>query len=363
MRKILHIDMDAFYASVEQRDNPAFRGKPVIVGGTPAQRGVVAACSYEARKFGIRSAMSSYKALQLCPSAILITPHFEKYEEASSLIHEVFSEYTNLIEPLSLDEAYLDVTDNYKHIPIATQIAKEIKQKIFEKTGLTASAGVSYCKFLAKIASGFKKPDGLTIVTPAKALEFIDKLPIGSFHGVGKVTEEKMFSLGIKTGADLRKKSLNFLSSHFGKSGDWFYSLARGIDESPVEPYRERKSIGREITLEKDITDMAKIFELLEELAFAVEKDLTSADKYGRTVTLKVKYHDFKQITRSISLNVRVRAGATILEQVLKLLKKTEAGKKKIRLLGISIHSFTEDAQKPQGKTQMRLPLNRLGDK
>lgn len=334
--------MDAFYASVEQRDNPGLKGKPVIVGGTVKERGVVAACSYEARKFGVHSAMSTARALTICPQAVLIHPNFKKYEEASSIMNKIFHEYTNLVEPLSLDEAYLDVTDNFMEIKSATVVAKEIKEKIRKQTGLTASAGVSYCKFIAKVASGFKKPDGLTVVTPERALDFIANLPIGSFHGVGKVTEKYMHGLNIRTGADLRKKTLGELQGYFGKSGAWFYDLARGIDDSPVEPNWIRKSIGRETTLAEDITDMKLIREILEELCFDVEKDLKNEDKKGRTITLKIKYHDFKQITRSITIDKLVQGGATINKYIQELLVKTEAGKKKIRLLGVSMHGFEE---------------------
>jgi DNA polymerase-4 len=353
-RKIIHIDMDAFYASVEQRDNPDFRGKPVIVGGTPKQRGVVAACSYEARKFGIHSAMATATALRMCQQAILVTPDFKKYSKASSEIHKIFHQYTDLVEPLFLDEAYLDVTENKLGMNSATQIASEIKEKIYEKTGLTASAGVSYCKFLAKIASGFKKPDGLTVVTPQKAISFIDNLPIGSFNGVGKVTEKNMLSLGIKNGLDLRKKPLNFLGEHFGKSGEWFYNLAHGIDDSPVISNWDRKSMGREETYPEDILDINEIKKYLEQLCFDVEKDLRSEDLKGRTITLKIKYLDFKQITRSVTIGRAVQSGATIYGHILKLLEKTLAGKKKIRLFGVSIHNFGDP---PEKKGQLDLPL------
>lgn len=353
-RKIIHIDMDAFYASVEQRDSPDLRGKPVIVGGTPQQRGVVAACSYEARKFGIHSAMATVTALRLCPQAVLVTPDFKKYTKASAEIHKIFHQYTDLVEPLSLDEAYLDVTENKLEITSATQMAREIKEKIYEKTGLTASAGVSYCKFLAKIASGFKKPDGLTVVTPEKAISFIEKLPVSSFNGVGKVTEKNMLSLGIKSGLDLRKKSLDFLGEHFGKSGSWFYNLARGIDDSPVISNWDRKSMGREETYPEDILDINEIRKYLEQLCFDVEKDLRSEDLKGRTITLKIKYLDFRQITRSITIGRAVQSGATIYGHILKLLEKTLAGKKKIRLLGVSVHNFGDA---PEKKGQLDLPL------
>jgi len=354
IRKIIHIDMDAFYASVEQRDNPALRGKPMIVGGTPKQRGVVAACSYEARKFGIHSAMATATALRLCPKAELVIPDFKKYTEASSQIHKIFHEYTDMVEPLSLDEAYLDVTENKLEIKSATQIAKEIKQKIYEKTRLTASAGVSYCKFLAKIASGYKKPDGLTVVTPEKAISFIEKLPVGSFHGVGKVTEKKMLSLGIKSGLDLRKKSPDFLTEHFGKSGAWFHDLSRGIDDSAVISNWDRKSMGREETYPEDILDINEIKKYLEQLCFDVEKDLRKENLKGRTITLKVKYMDFKQVTRSVTIGKAIQSGATIYGHILALLEKTLAGKKKIRLLGVSMHNFGDTQDK---KGQLDLPL------
>ncbi len=332
--------MDAFYASVEQRERPELKGKPIIVGGRPQDRGVVATCSYEARKFGIHSAMASSQALRLCPKAVLIEPRFDLYEKASSEINEIFHEYTDLVEPLSLDEAYLDVTENKKGMPLAYRIAKEIKRKIYEKTGLTASAGVSFNKFIAKVASGFKKPDGLTVVVPEDAESFIAKLPIGSFYGVGKVTEKRMLELGIKNGADLKGKTIEELTEYFGKGGEWFYNLARGIDESPVQPYYERKSIGREVTLPKDILDRMEIEELLEDLSFEVERILKSYGTEGRTITLKIKYFDFKQITRSVSLPEPVSGAAIIFREVKKLLDKTEAGEKRIRLAGISVSNF-----------------------
>ena len=349
--------MDAFYAAVEQREHPELRGKPVIVGGSPQGRGVVATCSYEARKFGIHSAMATSRALRLCPEAILIFPHFDLYVAASNEINKIFHEYTDLVEPLSLDEAYLDVTENKPGIPYAVQIARQIKRKIFLKTHLTASAGVSYNKFLAKVASGFKKPDGLTVVLPEQAGDFIDKLPIGSFYGVGKVTEKYMLSLGIKTGADLKKKSVEELTALFGKSGMWFYNLARGIDNSPVETYRERQSIGREVTLSSDIINMNQIKSILQELAFEVEKLLLEYGEEGRTITLKIKYYDFKQITRSISLEQFIQSREALFENVEKLLAKTDAGIKKIRLLGISVSNFNHDHEKEEETSEMTLPF------
>ncbi len=357
IRKIIHIDMDAYYASVEQRENPGLLGKPVIVGGKPEERGVVSTCSYEARKFGIHSAMSTVKALRLCPTAILVSPHFDLYVKISSDINKIFHEYTDLVEPMSLDEAYLDVTENKKGMPYAVKIAREIKKEIFHKTRLTASAGVSYNKFLAKVASGYKKPDGLTIVLPEDAQEFIDKLPIGNFYGVGKVTEKVMLSLGIRTGLDLRLKSIEELTYHFGKSGIWFYNLSRGIDESPIEAYRERQSIGREITLMQDITDMNMIKEILEEIAFEVETMLKENNEKGKTLTLKIKYSDFKSITRSVTIDNPTDSATKIFIEIEKLLLKTEAGFKKIRLLGISVSNFHPEMKKPRISIQLNLPF------
>ena len=348
-RKIIHIDMDAFYASVEQRDNPSLKGKPVIVGGKPGDRGVVAACSYEARKFGVRSAMSTAKAVRLCPSAVIIKPDFTKYTAVSRVIHEVFTEYTDLIEPVSLDEAYLDVTENKKNTDSATQIAGEIRSKIRERTGLTASAGVSYNKFIAKVASDENKPDGITVVRPEDADRFISSLPIRKFHGIGKVTEKKMAALGIRTGADLKKHEKQRLIGHFGKAGGYFYDLARGVDNSPVEPDGERKSLGKEITLREDIDEQERIIEILEKIAFEVEHGLKEEKLKGKTITLKVKYHDFESITRAKSLDGYFDDADTMMDTSRELLKKTKAGKKKIRLLGISVSNF-ENAGNRQKK-------------
>jgi DNA polymerase-4 len=304
VRKIIHIDMDAFYASVEQRDRPEIEGKPVIVGGDPNSRGVVAACSYEAREFGIHSAMPSATAYKLCPEAVFIRPRFDAYRAVSSEIREIFYEYTDLVEPLSLDEAFLDVTENFKGMPSATLIAREIRKKIYEKTGkLTASAGVSFNKFLAKVASDINKPDGITVITPEMADEFIDKLPIRNFFGVGKVTEEKMLNLGIKTGADLKKYKKEQLIQIFGKSGGYFYDIAHGMDDRPVEPNRIRKSIGKETTFSEDIDDTDQMIEILDDIAVKLENSLIKREAKGRTITLKVKYFDFQSITRSITID------------------------------------------------------------
>ena len=359
IRKIIHIDMDAFYASVEQRDRPELKGKPVIVGGDPQSRGVVAACSYEARKFGVHSAMAASTAYRLCPDAVFIRSRFDVYRAVSAQIREIFCEYTDLVEPLSLDEAFLDVTNNYKGMASATLIAREIKKKIYDRTGsLTASAGVSFNKFLAKVASDMNKPDGITVITPDMADEFIDKLPIRKFFGVGRVTEEKMLNLGIKTGADLKKYKKEELIQIFGKSGRYFYDIAHGLDDRPVEPNRIRKSIGKETTFSEDIDDRDKMFEILDEIAVKLEDSLMKRDAKGRTVTLKVKYFDFKSVTRSVTIDEPADSAAVIMKYVRPLLAKTEAGERKVRLLGISISNF-DDQEADYAKVckQIQLPL------
>jgi len=361
IRKIIHIDMDAFYASVEQRDRPELKGKPVIVGGDPQSRGVVAACSYEARKFGIHSAMASSTAYKLCPDAVFIRTRFDAYRAVSTQIREIFCEYTDLVEPLSLDEAFLDVTENHKGIPSATLIAQEIKEKIFQRTcGLTSSAGVSFNKFIAKVASDINKPDGIAVITPDMADEFIDRLPIRKFFGVGKVTEEKMLSHGIKTGADLKKYRKEQLIQLFGKSGSYFYNIAHGYDDRPVEPNRIRKSIGKETTLSEDIDDTDQMLEILENIADRLENSLIKREAKGRTVTLKIKYFDFQSITRSITIDEPADTAAVIVKHIKPLLSKTEAGEKKVRLLGISISNF-DDQESNIGKVckyrQLPLPL------
>jgi DNA polymerase-4 len=358
IRKIIHIDMDAFYASVEQRDRPGIKGKPVIVGGDPNSRGVVAACSYEAREFGIHSAMASAAAYRLCPEAVFIRPRFDVYRAVSSQIREIFYGYTDLVEPLSLDEAFLDVTENYKGMPSATIIARELKKKIFQRTdGLTSSAGVSFNKFLAKVASDINKPDGITVITPDMADEFIDKLPIRKFFGVGKVTEEKMLNLGIKNGGDLKKYKQEQLIQIFGKSGRYFYDIAHGLDDRPVEPNRIRKSIGKETTFSEDINDTDQMLEILDDIAVKLENSLMKRDAKGRTITLKVKYFDFQSITRSATVDESADNAAVIMKHIRQLLSKTEAGIKKVRLLGISISNF-EDQKTSVGKhRQIPLPF------
>jgi len=358
IRKIIHIDMDAFYASVEQRDRPEFRGKPVIVGGDPQSRGVVAACSYEARKSGVHSAMPAVTAYRLCPEAVFVRPRFDVYRAVSARLREIFYEYTDLVEPLSLDEAFLDVTENHKNAPSATLIAREIKQKIFQRTGgLTSSAGVSFNKFLAKVASDINKPDGITVITPETADAFIAALPIRKFFGVGKVTEEKMLNLGIKTGADLKRYSKAQLIQIFGKSGGYFFDIAHGLDDRPVEPNRIRKSIGKETTFSEDLDDRDQMIEILENIAAKLENALLKKDAKGRTITLKVKYFDFQSVTRSTTIDQPVDSAAVIMEYVRPLLAKTEAGNKKVRLLGISVSNF-DDRDVSAGRCrQLPLPL------
>ena len=306
MRKIIHIDMDAFYASVEQRDNPELRGKPVAVGGS-RERGVVAAASYEARKFGVHSAMPSITAKRKCPDLIFVKPRFDAYKAISLQIREIFAEYTPIIEPLSLDEAYLDVTENLKGIVSATQIAEEIRARIRAETELTASAGVSYNKFLAKLASDHRKPDGLFVITPKMGPEFVETLPVRKFHGVGPATAAKMARLGIKTGLDLRAQTLDFLQQHFGKAGSYYYWAARGVDERPVRADRTRKSVGAENTFPADLFTYEAARDALREIVDKVWGYCEGSGIRGRTVTLKVKFANFQQITRSRTGQMQIR--------------------------------------------------------
>lgn len=348
--KIIHLDMDAFYAAIEQRDNPSLRGKPVIVGGDPDRRGVVSTCSYEARKYGVRSAMPSKTALRLCPHAVFVYPRFDAYKEASRQFMNICIEYTDLIEPLSLDEAFLDVTENKKNIRSATHIAQEIRRKIFSETGLTASAGVSYNKFLAKTASEINKPDGLAVIKPGEAEKFLETLRIGKFFGVGKVSEKKMIALGINNGLDLKNTDLEKLTKHFGKAGRFYYDIVRGIDNRPVCPYRERKSYGREITLDEDIINMDQIHSILREIAEELEAAFERKNLRGKTITLKVKYFDFQLSTRSTTVDNPAYTADAIMEEILRLLKYTEAGIKKVRLLGISISNFENEDEECREK-------------
>jgi len=341
-RKIIHIDMDAFYASVEQRDHPEYRGKPVIVGGSPNSRGVVATASYEARKFGVRSAMSSRRAVQLCPDGIFVYPRFDVYKEVSRHIREIFSRYTDLIEPLSLDEAYLDVSVDKQGIGSAIEIAKLIKQAIKEELRLTASAGVSVNKFVAKIASDMNKPDGLTFIGPSQITNFMEQLPVEKFHGVGKVTAEKMKKMGLHTGADLKRLSENEMKQYFGKPGGFYYRIVRGIDEREVQPHRETKSAGAEDTFPVDLTEIEDMNRELERIGALVTTRLKRHNLKGRTITLKVKYSDFKQITRNQSLSFATDDQELIVNTAKQLLAAVDHEDKAIRLLGISLSNFGE---------------------
>lgn len=352
-RKIIHIDMDAFFASVEQRDNPDLRGKPVVVGGSPDKRGVVAAASYEARKYGIRSAMSSFQAAKRCPHLIFVKGRFDVYRQVSRQIREVFYDYTDLVEPLSLDEAYLDVTENRKNSPSATWIAQEIRQRIVEATQLTASAGVSYNKFLAKMASDVNKPDGICVIEPHQAEAFLDQLPIGKFYGIGKVTAAKMKGLGIHTGADLKTWPEDRLVAEFGKAGRFYWRIVRGEDGRPVCPVRVRKSVGAECTFERDLDDIADMRRELAPLIDDVLAGMKHLGRYGRTLTLKVKYHDFQQITRSRTVAERIKDRNVMIALSHELLASTEAGERPVRLLGVSISNLedTADTAEPRQLT------------
>lgn len=350
LKKIIHIDMDAFFASVEQLDFPEYRGKPLAVGGSK-DRGVVAAASYEARKYGVYSAMPSKTAYQKCPHIIFTPPRFERYKEVSSQIHAIFHEYTDLVEPLSLDEAYLDVTENKKGIASATLIAKAIRKEIKEKTGLTASAGISINKFLAKIASDYQKPDGITLIGPEKALSFLEKLEIDKFFGVGKVTAKKMHALGIHTGADLKEWSKERLILKFGKSGGFYYNIVRGEDPRTVNPNRIRKSLGAENTFDVDIIEIEDMKMALDPILQTVHRRLEKAATFGKTLTLKVKFKDFSQITRSITKEEPITDPDLIKELTFQLLEQIEWDDfpKGVRLLGVTNSNFEHDEdEKPK---------------
>ncbi|MEW7277987.1 DNA polymerase IV [Aquimarina sp. 2201CG1-2-11] len=337
-KKIIHVDMDAFYASVEQMDNPDLKGKPLAVGGG-GKRGVVSAASYEARKFGVRSAMSGAMARRLCPDLIFVRPRYERYQEISSKIRKIFFEYTDLVEPLSLDEAYLDVTKNKKGNPSATLIAQEIRQQILEKVGLTASAGISISKFVAKIASDYNKPNGQKTVDPEEVIEFLEELDVKKFYGVGKVTRDKMYQMGIYTGKDLKSKTEEFLTQHFGKSGGHYFRIVRGIHLSEVKPNRERKSLAAERTFTENISSEIYMLERLQSIAEELQKRLKRSKVSGRTVTLKIKYSDFSLQTRSKTLPYYV-SDATILLETAKELLYQDTMKDSVRLLGISLSNL-----------------------
>ena len=354
IRKIIHIDMDAFYASVEQRDDPVLRAQPVAVGGR--ERGVVMAASYEARKFGVRSAMPSATAKRLCPELVFVRPRFDVYKEVSRQIREIFLDYTPLVEPLSLDEAYLDVTDNLKGMPLASDVAREIRNRILERTGLTASAGISYNKFLAKLASDHRKPNGQTVIPPERGPAFVEGLAVAKFHGVGPKTAEKMNRLGIHTGADLREQSLEFLEQYFGRAGQWYYAIARAQDDRPVVPDRPRKSVGSETTFMQDLgrrKDIeAGISAVLDDVWSYCERTGTA----GRTVTVKIKYADFQIVTRSRTLVEPVLSRDTLERTSLELVGTIFPLRKSVRLLGVSLHNLhRRDELAPSAQMTLQL--------
>ncbi|MEL4308834.1 DNA polymerase IV [Joostella sp. CR20] len=344
LRKIIHVDMDAFYASVEQMDNPELKGKPIAVGGSE-RRGVVSAASYEARKFGVRSAMSGTQAKRNCPELIFVRPRFDRYKEISLKIRKIFFDYTDLVEPLSLDEAYLDVTENKKGNPSASNIAKEIRQRIFDEVGLTASAGISINKFVAKVASDYNKPNGQKTVEPDAVIPFLEALEIRKFYGVGKVTTQKMYSLGIFTGKDLKEKSVEFLTEHFGKSGAFYYQVVRGIHLSAVKPNRIPKSVGAERTFADNLSSEIFMLERLESIANELERRLKKNKIAGKTVTLKIKYSDFKLQTRSKTLDYFIADKSLILETSKELLYQ-ESLENSVRLLGISLANLNTEKKK-----------------
>jgi DNA polymerase-4 len=353
-RKIIHVDMDAFYASVEQRDNPELRGKPVAVGGA-RERGVVAAASYEARKFGVRSAMPSVTAKRNCPDLIFVKPRFDVYKAVSLQIRAILGEHTPLVEPLSLDEAYLDVTENLQGIASATEIAEAIRAKIKAETGLTASAGVSYNKFLAKLASDHRKPNGLFVITPRMGAEFVEGLPVGKFHGIGPATTARMNGYGIHTGADLRAQSLDFLQRHFGKAGTFYYWISRGIDERPVRADRVSKSVGAENTFNTDLFALADARDALQPIIEKVWHHCETTGTRGRTVTLKVKYADFHQITRRITCVAPVATQAALEQLSYALLDPVFPVQQGIRLLGVTLSSLGRDLRQDEGQLKLSL--------
>lgn len=347
-RKIIHIDMDAFFASVEQLDHPELKGKPIAVGGD-SDRGVVATASYEARKWGVRSAMSMQVAKKRCPTLIVVPGRHERYKEVSTRVHRIFQDYTDLIEPLSIDEAFLDVTDNKAGMELAVDIAREIKRRVREETGLTASAGVSYNKFLAKIASDYRKPDGLCTIHPDKAQDFIDRLGVEDFWGVGPKTARQMHYMGIFTGAQLRACSLRHLEEVFGKAGRLFYDFARGIDPRPVEPTHLRKSVGCERTFDEDISLPSTALIELYHTVLELERRIAQAEFAGHTLTLKVKYADFTQITRSLTLGECLVGKKEILPAAKRLLRMVDYDNRHpIRLMGLTVSNPQGDGPRPE---------------
>jgi len=343
MRKIIHLDMDAFYASVEQRDDPALRGKPVAVGGSPTGRGVVAACSYEARKFGVHSAMPMARALRQCPDLVIVRPNFAKYRDVSQQVMAILRSCTPLVEPLSLDEAYLDVTENSLHEPLAMEVAKYLKRRIHEETSLTASAGVAPNKFLAKIASGWKKPDGLTVIAPERMESFLQRLPVEALWGVGPVTAKKLRALGIEKLVDVRAADEERLRRTVGSLADWLKRLSHGDDPRKVTPDRPWKSISAEDTYPEDLTDLKEMRAEIERLAKRVAGSVAKKDLYARTVTIKVRYANFTTVTRSHTEEPATRDAGIISRRALALLDRTEAGKRPVRLLGVGVHGLANE--------------------
>ena len=358
MRKIIHVDMDAFYASVEQRDNPSLRGKPVAVGGDPSVRGVVAAASYEARKFGVRSAIPMSRAVRLCPSLVIVRPDFQKYRTVSQQVFAIFKEVTPLVEGLSLDEAYLDVTENCWHEPLGVNVARRIKDRIKDVTQLTASAGVAPNKFLAKIASGWKKPDGLTVVAPERIEKFLHELPVDALWGVGPVTAARLRERGIEKLTDVRARSVEELTEIVGMHAEWLHELAHGRDDRAVEPNRPAKSAGSEETYATDIASLEEVQREIDQLARGVAEWLGKKGKTARTVTIKVRYGDFTTITRSHSAPEATSDADTIAARAIRLLDKTEAGSRPVRLLGVSVHNFDDvDDDSADAEAGGRLPF------
>lgn len=353
-RKIIHIDMDAFFASVEQRDNPNLRGKPLAVGGSE-RRGVVCSASYEARKFGVRSAQPGYKAKQLCPELLFVKPDFEKYKTASNIIRDIFNEYTDLVEPLSLDEAYLDITENKLRLSSPLMIAEEIRQKIYQQTGLTASAGISYNKFLAKTASDINKPDGIKVIDFEEAPAFLKALPVKRFYGVGRKTADKMERLGIFTGADLLKLDKVTLSKRFGKSGMYYYDIVRGKDNRQVKPHRRRKSIGIERTYNEDIEDPLVLIEKLKGLRAALWGTLEKKKTYGRTFTIKLRYKDFTTLSRSRSTKTFIEESEVAENIILDMFESMLPLDQHVRLLGLSVSNLNNE--EPNLFQQLSLPF------
>ena len=343
MRKIIHVDMDAFFASVEQRDNPAYRGKPVIVGAPPDMRGVVSASSYEARKFGVHSAMPSRRAYELCPHGIFLPVAMERYRDESRALYEIFRRFSRRVEMASVDEAYIDVTENLVNQPSATLIAMAIRKTIKDERRLTASAGVSFNKFLAKMASERRKPDGLSIIPPAAAKEFLAGLDIGKFHGIGKVTANKFRRIGVRTGADLLRLDIDFLTNSFGKAGAYYYNVVRGVDEREVETSNERKSLGRETTFLEDVDNVNTIRQTVVQLAERVSQLLKTHNLAGHTVTLKLRYDDFETLTRAHTGADALCDSVPIAQTALTLLNKLELAGRKVRLLGVTVSSFAHE--------------------